>query len=92
MRRRSNGDFLPGYLSDMTGSKALAMETWAKGEGRAFVRFDYSGCGESPGDLESATLSRWRDDALSVMESIEGPVVLVGSSMGGHCSWHPRWP
>ncbi len=75
--------FLPGYLSDMTGSKALALEEWARTQGRAFIRFDYSGCGESPGDLETATLTRWRDDALSIVDSVERPVVLIGSSMGG---------
>lgn len=75
--------FLPGYLSDMTGSKALALENWASRANRAFIRFDYSGCGESPGDLESATLTRWRDDALAIIDSVEGPIVLAGSSMGG---------
>jgi pimeloyl-ACP methyl ester carboxylesterase len=76
--------FLPGYASDMTGSKALAIEAWAKAEGRAFVRFDYGGCGQSPGDFEEQTLALWRDDALAIIDyAVEGPVVLVGSSMGG---------
>lgn len=76
--------FLPGYASDMTGSKALAIETWAKAEGRAFVRFDYGGCGQSPGSFEEQTLALWRDDALAIIDhAVEGPVVLVGSSMGG---------
>ncbi|MCG7348304.1 alpha/beta fold hydrolase [Sphingomonas sp. ACRSK] len=76
--------FLPGYGSDMTGSKALAIEAWAKAEGRAFVRFDYGGCGQSPGSFEEQTLALWRDDALAIIDhAVEGPVVLVGSSMGG---------
>lgn len=76
--------FLPGYASDMTGNKALAIEAWAKAEGRAFVRFDYGGCGQSPGNFEEQTLALWRDDALAIIDhAVEGPVVLVGSSMGG---------
>ncbi|MEP9400297.1 alpha/beta hydrolase [Sphingomonas sp. VNH70] len=76
--------FLPGYASDMTGTKALAMEAWAKARGRAFLRFDYAGCGDSPGDFEEQTLAGWRDDALAMIDlCVEGPVVLVGSSMGG---------
>ena len=75
--------FLPGYASDMAGSKALALDDWATRAGRAFVRFDYRGCGESSGAFKNFTLEDWRDDALSVIDSIEGPVVLVGSSMGG---------
>ncbi|WP_109809562.1 alpha/beta fold hydrolase [Sphingosinithalassobacter portus] len=76
--------FLPGYASDMSGSKAVALETWAKAAGRAFLRFDYSGCGESPGAFEDQTLVTWRDDALSLIDTlVSGPVVLVGSSMGG---------
>lgn len=75
--------FLPGYASDMDGSKATALDTWAAAEGRAMLRFDYSGCGLSEGEFESATLAGWRDDALAMVDSIEGPIVLVGSSMGG---------
>lgn len=76
--------FLPGYASDMTGTKALAIEQWAEGAGRAFVRFDYSGCGQSPGAFEDGTLASWRDDALAVIDTlVDGPVTLVGSSMGG---------
>lgn len=76
--------FLPGYLSDMQGSKAVAIEAWAIREGHHAVRFDYSGCGESEGSALDATLGLWRDDALLVIESlIRGPIVLVGSSMGG---------
>jgi pimeloyl-ACP methyl ester carboxylesterase len=76
--------FLPGYMSDMTGSKALALETWARIEDRAFRRFDYGGCGESPGELESQSLADWRDDAVAMIDDLgEERVVLIGSSMGG---------
>jgi len=76
--------FLCGYASDMNGTKALALEEWAKRTGRAFLRFDYAGCGESDGEFEDQTLALWRDDALRIIEAqVKGPVVLVGSSMGG---------
>lgn len=76
--------FLPGYASDMTGSKALALESWARESGRAFLRFDYGGCGASEGAFEEQSLADWRDDALAMINhAVEGPVVLVGSSMGG---------
>ena len=76
--------FLPGYMSDMEGGKATALDAWAAGEGRALLRFDYGGCGASPGDFESQTLGDWRDDVLAMIDRVaEGPVVLVGSSMGG---------
>lgn len=76
--------FLPGYRSDMQGSKVLALEAWARARGQAFLRFDYAGCGESPGAFEDQTLASWRDDALQMIDAVvEGPVVLVGSSMGG---------
>ncbi len=76
--------FLPGYASDMTGTKALALEAWAKANGRAFLRFDYAGCGASEGTFEEQSLADWRDDALAMIDqAVQGPVVLVGSSMGG---------
>ena len=77
--------FLPGYMSDMEGGKATALDSWAEREGRAMLRFDYSGCGSSGGDFEIQTLANWRNDALAMMEDVlEGqPAVLVGSSMGG---------
>ncbi|MFL9840824.1 alpha/beta hydrolase [Sphingomonas sp. ST-64] len=76
--------FLPGYASDMSGSKALAVEQWARANGRACLRFDYAGCGESEGAFEDQTLAGWRDDALLLIDGVvEGPVILVGSSMGG---------
>jgi pimeloyl-ACP methyl ester carboxylesterase len=76
--------FLPGYMSDMQGGKSQALEAWAVKQGRAMLRLDYSGCGESEGDFKHGTLSRWRDDVLLAIELlVRGPVVLVGSSMGG---------
>ena len=84
--RRGRGPtlvFLPGYASDMEGSKATALDAWAEAEGRAMLRFDYGGCGISEGRFEDETLAAWRDDALAMIDLAEGPVVLVGSSMGG---------
>lgn len=75
--------FLPGYASDMTGSKALALEARARARGRAFVRFDYRGHGDDRANFSRYTLTDWRDDAVAMIDAIEGPVVLVGSSMGG---------
>lgn len=76
--------FLPGYASDMTGTKAIALEVWAKARGRAYLRFDYAGCGVSEGAFEEQALADWRDDALALIDNVvSGPVVLVGSSMGG---------
>ena len=76
--------FLPGYMSDMEGTKALALDAWAQEEGRAFLRFDYGGCGASGGEFETQSLADWRDDVLAMIDQVaEGPVVLVGSSMGG---------
>lgn len=81
--------FLPGYMSDMEGSKALALDAWARAEGRAFLRFDYGGCGASGGAFEEQTLADWRDDVLAMIDQVaEGPVVLVGSSMGGWLMLH----
>ena len=76
--------WLGGFRSDMNGTKAAALADWAERSGRAFVRFDYSGQGESSGRFEDGTIGRWRDDALAVADGLtEGPLVLVGSSMGG---------
>ena len=75
--------FLPGYGSDMEGTKALALEAWAKRSGRAYLRFDYGGCGQSAGAFEEQTIAGWRDDVLAMLDQLEGPAVLVGSSMGG---------
>jgi pimeloyl-ACP methyl ester carboxylesterase len=76
--------FLPGYMSDMAGSKAIALEEWAIRNNRAIVRFDYAGCGESDGDFANFTLEDWLADVLLIIDLvIRGPVILVGSSMGG---------
>ena len=76
--------FLPGYGSDMTGGKALALDAWAAETGHAILRLDYRGCGESAGVFAEATLDDWRDDALDLIDSLtQGPLLLVGSSMGG---------
>jgi pimeloyl-ACP methyl ester carboxylesterase len=67
----------------MTGAKAEALHSWAEQAGRAFVRFDYSGHGDSAGAFEQGTISSWLADALAVIDQLtEGPVVLAGSSMG----------
>ena len=76
--------FLPGYKSDMAGSKACAVFDWAKAQGRACLLLDYSGCGESSGAFADGTLSRWRGEVLALIEAhCPGPVILIGSSMGG---------
>ncbi len=76
--------FLPGYMSDMQGGKAQALVAWAEGEGRAMLRLDYSGCGESEGRFKDGTLDIWRDDVLAVIRRVvTGPFILIGSSMGG---------
>ena len=77
--------WLGGFRSDMSGTKAQALADWARGAGRAFLRFDYLGHGDSSGDFRAkGTITRWRADALAVLDNlIEGPVVLVGSSKGG---------
>lgn len=76
--------WLGGFHSDMTGTKAVALEAWAEARGRACVRFDYSGHGQSQGRFEDGTISQWRADALAVIDQCtSGPLVLVGSSMGG---------
>jgi pimeloyl-ACP methyl ester carboxylesterase len=76
--------FLPGYLSDMEGGKASALDAWAAAQNRAMLRFDYAGCGISHGRFAHQGLADWRDDALAMIDRVaEGPVVLVGSSMGG---------
>jgi pimeloyl-ACP methyl ester carboxylesterase len=77
--------WLGGFRSDMAGTKAEALADWALAQGRAYLRFDYLGHGESGGDFQAkGTITRWREDALAVLdELVEGPTVLVGSSMGG---------
>lgn len=90
--RRGSGPtivFLPGYASDMQGTKALALEAWAMAAGRRFLRFDYGGCGQSEGEFGAQTFVGWRDDVLAMIDDVaEGPVVLVGSSLGGWLMLH----
>lgn len=89
--------FLGGYVSDMEGTKALYLENWAKAEGRAFLRFDYSGHGQSSEEFENGCIGDWAEDAAAVISELtDGPQILVGSSMGGWISLlmskriHPR--
>ena len=79
--------WLGGFKSDMAGTKAEVLAQWAERAGRGYVRFDYFGHGESSGDFVRGTIGRWREDALAVLDQLTaGPVVLVGSSMGGWLS------
>ena len=76
--------FLGGFKSDMTGTKALFLQDWAAHQGRAFLRFDYSGHGQSSGEFLDGAIGDWFADALAVITTLTtGPQVLVGSSMGG---------
>lgn len=76
--------FCGGFMSDMTGTKATALEAFCRERGQAFVRFDYRGHGESSGAFEDGTIGLWTGDALAVIDRLtEGPVVVAGSSMGG---------
>lgn len=76
--------YLHGFNLNMREPKAIGLEQWAKREGRSMLLFDYSGCGESGGAFEQGTIDLWRDDALLMIDRLtEGPLVLVGSSMGG---------
>jgi pimeloyl-ACP methyl ester carboxylesterase len=76
--------WLGGFKSDMKGTKAAALDDWAARQGRACVRFDYSGHGESGGDFTAGTIGRWLAESLAVYARFaRGPQVVVGSSMGG---------
>jgi len=76
--------FLGGLKSDMEGTKAVHLEAWAKARGQAFLRFDYSGHGESSGTFEAGAIGDWHQDTLAAVTALtEGPLLLVGSSMGG---------
>lgn len=76
--------FLPGYRSDMEGTKAVHLEAWAQARGRAFLRLDYAGHGVSGGVFEDGCIGDWAADAEAVIRhAAPGPVVIVGSSMGG---------
>ena len=81
--------FLPGYASDMEGAKALALDGFAADRGFAMLRFDYSGTGSSGGRFEDGTLAIWLEEALAAIDRLtEGPIVLIGSSMGGWIALH----
>lgn len=76
--------FLSGLKSDMEGTKALHLEAWCRAQGRAFLRFDYSGHGVSSGDFTDGCIGDWHADTLAVFDALTaGPQVVVGSSMGG---------
>jgi len=76
--------WMSGFKSDMQGTKAVALDAWAAANGRACVRFDYSGHGESGGALVDGTIGRWLDESVTVYRQFcEGPQVVIGSSMGG---------
>ena len=81
--------FLPGYASDMEGAKALAIDAFAEDRGLGMLRLDYSGTGSSGGTFEDGTLALWLEDALAAIDRLaEGPIVLIGSSMGGWIAFH----
>lgn len=76
--------FLGGLKSDMEGTKAVFLEEWARKEGRAFLRFDYSGHGESSGEFTDGCIGDWAEDAAAAVTALtDGPIIPVGSSMGG---------
>lgn len=76
--------FLAGFMSDMEGTKATLLEEICRQDGRAFLRFDYQGHGQSSGNFDDGTIGMWAEDSLSALDALtEGPQILVGSSMGG---------
>jgi hypothetical protein len=95
-RRRFPGDggngrpgvvWLGGFKSDMLSTKAQRIDDWAAARGRAFLRFDYGGHGESEGLFEEGTIGQWAQESLALIRAhTEGPQILVGSSMGGWIS------
>jgi len=81
--------FLPGYASDMEGAKALALDSFAESRGIAMLRLDYSGTGSSTGRFQDGTLGKWIAEALAAIDKlIVGPLIIVGSSMGGWIALH----
>ena len=81
--------FLPGYASDMEGSKAVALDAFAERRGASMLRFDYSGTGSSEGVFEDGTLESWIDEATLMLDDVaRGPVIAIGSSMGGWIALH----
>ena len=92
-RLRSGGAptlvFLPGYASDMEGTKALALDAFAERRGLAMLRLDYSGTGSSAGKFEDGTLALWLEETLAAVDQLtHGPLILIGSSMGGWLALH----
>lgn len=75
--------WVAGFRSDMEGTKALALEQAAREHGWNYVRYDHFAHGQSSGDWRQATIGRWREDAIALIDSLDGPVIPVGSSMGG---------
>ena len=89
--KRVEGDgptviWVGGFRSDMEGTKALALDVAARERGWNFVRYDHFAHGQSSGDWRQATIGRWREDAVALIDSLSGPVIPVGSSMGGWVS------
>jgi pimeloyl-ACP methyl ester carboxylesterase len=86
LRRAGRGPglfWLSGFRSDMTGSKAFAVDSFGESHGLGVTRFDYSGHGQSTGDFNLGTISRWLEEAMAVFDTTSGPQILIGSSMGG---------
>lgn len=75
--------WIGGFRSDMEGTKALALDAAARERGWAFARYDHFAHGQSSGDWRRATIGRWREDAIALIDHLDGPVIPVGSSMGG---------
>jgi len=75
--------WIGGFRSDMEGTKALALEAAARERGWSYVRYDHFAHGQSSGDWRQATIGRWREDAIALIDALDGPVLPVGSSMGG---------
>jgi pimeloyl-ACP methyl ester carboxylesterase len=81
--------FLPGYASDMEGAKAVALDAFARSQGLAMLRLDYSGTGSSGGRFEDGTLALWLEEALAAIDQLtSGPLIVIGSSMGGWIALH----
>jgi len=81
--------FLPGYASDMEGAKATALDAFAEARGQAILRLDYSGTGSSAGEFADGTFDKWVNQSLAALDGLtKGPVVVVGSSMGGWIALH----
>lgn len=92
-RRRSGNEptlvFLPGYASDMEGTKAQALDGFAERQGLGMLRFDYSGTGSSGSKFEDGILALWLEEAIAVIDQLtQGPLILIGSSMGGWIALH----